>query len=239
MIFYYRAMELARNDEHGQVVFFSSDDTSDKFIMDLACTMAQVDSNRIKDRTAGKDEWDRLEHELMIIESLPLFVDGTPRPTVEHMYFKCAMLNAQKPIKLAGQDYAGLIRVDDAKSERQEAERAFTGVKGIGNTLRFPWVELSQINKGVENRADKWPTPSDLMYAGEAEANVCLTIMRPEHYISRGEDIDCDDKYKTGVALVNVGKNKSGKIGVVPMAFRPEYTRFDDLSFERTDLNNY
>jgi replicative DNA helicase len=239
MIFYYRAMELARNDEHGQVVFFSSDDTSDKFIMDLACTMAQVDSNRIKDRTAGKDEWDRLEHEFMIIESLPLFVDGTPRPTVEHMYFKCAMLNAQKPIKLAGQDYAGLIRVDDAKSERQEAERAFTGVKGIGNTLRFPWVELSQINKGVENRADKWPTPSDLMYAGEAEANVCLTIMRPEHYISRGEDIDCDDKYKTGVALVNVGKNKSGKIGVVPMAFRPEYTRFDDLSFERTDLNNY
>jgi len=146
------------------------------------------------------------------------------------------MLNAQKPIKLAGQDYAGLIRVDDARSERQEAERAFTGVKGIGNTLRFPWIQLSQLTKGVESRADKWPTPSDLMYAGEAEANVCLTIMRPEHYISRGEDIDCDDRYKKGVALVNVGKNKSGKIGVVPMAFRPEFARFDDLAFERTEL---
>ena len=236
-IYYNRAMQIARNDEPGQVVFFSSDDTSDKFFLDLACAMALVDSNRIKDNLATKDEWDKLEHEITIIESLPIFVDDTPRPTVEHMYYKCAMLNAQKPIKLAGQDYAGLIRVDDARSERQEAERAFTGVKGIGNTLRFPWIQLSQITKGVESRADKWPTPSDLMYAGEAEANVCLTIMRPEHYINRGEDIDCDERYKKGVALVNVGKNKSGKIGVVPMAFRPEFARFDDLAFERTELD--
>jgi len=201
--------------------------------------MAQIDSNKIKNNQADKGEWERLEHEMMVIDSLPLFIDDTPKPTVEHMYYKCAMLHAQKPIKLAGQDYAGLIRDDSAKSERQEAEFAFNGAKGIGNTLRCPWIQLSQINKGVENRADKWPTPSDLMYAGEAEANVCVTIMRPEHYISRGEDIDCDDKYKEGVALVNVGKNKSGKIGVVPMAFRPEFARFDDLSFERTDLNDY
>lgn len=235
-MFYYRAMQIERSNEPGQVVFFSSDDTSDKFFFDLACTMAMVDSNRIKDNIATKEEWDKLEYEMTIIESLPIFVDDTPRPTIEHMYYKCAMLNAQKPIKLAGQDYAGLIRVDDAKSERQEAERAFTGVKGIGNTLRFPWIQLSQITKGVESRADKWPTPSDLMYAGEAEANICITIMRPEHYISRGEDIDCDERYKSGVALVNVGKNKSGKIGVVPMAFRPEFARFDDVTFEKKPL---
>lgn len=238
-IFYSRAMQLAMNDEPGQVVFFSSDDTSDKFVMDLACTMAMVDSNRIKNNEASKDEWGRFDHELTVIESLPIYIDDTPRPTVEHMYYKCAMLHAQKPVKLAGQDYAGLIRIDDARSERQEAERAFTGVKGIGNTLRFPWVQLSQLTKSVESRADKWPTPSDLMYGGEAESNVCLTIMRPEHYINRGEDIDCKDEYKKGVALVNVGKSKTGKIGVVPMAFRPEYARFDDLAFERTDLNDY
>lgn len=238
-MFYNRALDIAKTGENGQVVFFSSDDTSDKFVMDLACTMARVDSNRIKNNEAGKEEWERFEHEMMVIESIPLYIDDTPRPTVEHMYYKCAMLNAQKPVRLAGQDYAGLIRVESAKSERQEAEFAFSGVKGIGNTLRFPWIELSQITKGVESRADKWPTPSDLMYAGEAESNVCVTIMRPEHYISRGEDIDCNDEYKKGVALVNVGKNKSGKIGVVPMSFQPEFARFDVLEFERTDLNDY
>ena len=236
-IFYNRALAIANSGTDEQVVFFSSDDTADKFVLDLACTMAMVDSNRIKNNTATKDDWDRIEHEMAVIESIPLYIDDTPRPTVEHMYYKCAMLNAQKPVRLAAQDYAGLIRDESARSERQEAEYAFSGVKGIGNTLRFPWVELSQINKGVEARADKWPTPSDLMYAGEAEANVCMTIMRPEHYISRGEDIDCDEAYKKGVALVNVGKNKSGRIGVVPMSFRPEYTRFGDLAFERTELN--
>lgn len=236
-LFYSRAKEIVQSGDNGQVVFFSSDDTSDKFIMDLACTIANVDSNRIKGNVADRDEWDRVEYELTAIESLPLFIDDTPHPTIEHLYYKCAMLNAQKPVRLAGQDYAGLIRVDGAKSERQEAEHAFSGVKGIGNTLRFPWIELSQITKGVESRADKWPTPSDLMYAGEAEANVCVTIMRPEHYISRGEDVECEDVYKHGVALVNVGKNKSGKVGVVPMAFFAEHARFGDLTIKRTDLN--
>lgn len=237
-VFYNRAYEIAKSGENGQVVFFSSDDTSDKFVQDLACTVAQVDSNKITSNTASKEEWDRFDHVMTIIESIPLYIDDTPNPTVEHMYYKCAMLHAQKPVRLAGQDYATLIRVEKARSERQEAEYAFSGVKGIGNTMRFPWVELSQITKGVESRLDKWPTPSDLMYAGEAEANVCLTIMRPEHYVSRGEDVDCDDKYKQGVALVNVGKNKSGKIGIVPMSFQAEFTRFGDLTFERTELND-
>lgn len=239
MMFYYRALEIAKNDEKGQVVFFSSDDTSDKFVLDLACTMAQVDSNKIRGNRASKEEWTRFEHEMTIIESIPLYIDDTPRPTVEHMYYKCAMLSAQKPVRLAGQDYASLIRVDDARGERQEAERAFSGVKGIGNTLRFPWVQLSQVRKDVEARADKWPTPSDLMYAGEAEANVCLMIMRPEHYINRGEDVDCEDKYKKGVALVNVGKNKSGRIGVVPMVFRAEYARFDDMALTPPPTGSY
>lgn len=235
-ICYNRAREIAESGEDGQVVFFSSDDTSDKFIMDLACTMAQVDSNKIKGNKANPIEWERFEHEMAIIESIPLYIDDSPNPTVEHMYYKCAMLNAQKRLRLVGQDYAGQIRVKEARSERQEMEFAFAGVKGIANTLRFPWLQLSQITKGVESRADKWPTPSDLMYAGEAEANVCLTVMRPEHYISRGEHIDCDEMYKSGVALVNVGKNKTGRVGVVPMAFRVEYTRFDDLEIQRTNL---
>lgn len=235
-IFYNRALEIAKNEEDGQVVFFSSDDTSDKFYLDLACTMAQVDSNRIKFNRATKEEWQRVEREMDIIDSIPLFIDDTPKPTIEHMYYKCAMLNAQKRVKLVGQDYAGLIRVENAKSERQEMEFAFAGVKGIGNTLRFPWVELSQITKSVEGRADKWPTPSDLMYAGEAEANICITVMRPEHYESRGESVACDEIYKKNVAMVNVGKNKGGQIGIVPMTFRAEFARFDDLHIERTYL---
>ncbi|MCB0596035.1 MAG: hypothetical protein KDD28_18225 [Phaeodactylibacter sp.] len=236
-IFYNRARSIAEHGEEGQVVFFSSDDTSDKFITDLACTMAKVDSNRIKANRASREEWQRFEHEMAIIESIPLYVDDTPNPTVEHMYYKCAMLNAQKRLRLVGQDYAGQIRVKEARSERQEMEFAFAGVKGIGNTLRFPWMQLSQITKSVENKADKWPTPSDLMYAGEAEANVCMTVLRPEHYVNRGEDIVCEEWQKQGVALVNVGKNKTGRVGVVPMSFQVEHTRFGDLEVERYELN--
>lgn len=243
-IFYNRAMQIAQTGENGQVIFFSSDDTSDAFVMNLACTLAKVDSRRFRvpegdSRHATPAQWAELEHQLTVIESLPLFIDDTPQPTVEYMYYKCAMLNAQKPVRLAGQDYASLVKTPNARSERQEAELAFTGMKGIGSTLGFPWVALSQLTKAVETRADKFPTPSDLLYAGEAEGNVVLTIVRPEHYVKRGEDIQCDEVYKKDTALINVGKNKSGDIGIVPMYFKAEWARFDKWGIKVTDLNEY
>lgn len=238
-IFFNRAMQLEK-EGNGQVLLFSADDSPEKLIRDLACSIAGVDINDIRSGQATTDDWNRLEWALERIGQLPMVIDGTPKPTIEQMYYRAAMLNAQKPVRLAGMDYMSLIQVDKAHSERQEAEKAATGCKGIGNTLGFPFILLSQIRKGVEDRADKWPTPSDLLYSGEAEANVCLLVMRPEHYISRGERVDCDDLDKEGVALINVGKNKSGEIGMVRLAFEKRFARFADLSYERERiyLNN-
>jgi replicative DNA helicase len=228
-IFYNRAVQIETEGDNGQVVLFSSDDTAEKTMLGLACTMAEVDANRIKANIADDWEWEAVEVYMQRIESLPIYIDGSSRPTVDSMYYRCAMLNAQKPIRLAGQDYLSLIRVDDAKEDLSKVRRAAEGVKGIGRTLGFPWLELSQLTKEVEGRRDKWPTPSDLQYAGEAESDVCLMIMRPEHYIARGEDVECKNEDREGIALINVGKNKDGEIGMVRLGFKKTYSRFEDL----------
>lgn len=227
-IFYNRAVELKNNNERGQVVIFTSDDTSEKLMLGLACTVAEVDANRIKYNTATAQEWRLVESYLDYIESLPMLFDETSHPTPDSLYYRCAMLNAQTPIKMAGQDYLQLMRVPGVTEDLLTVRRSAEGVKGIGRTLGFPWLELSQIGKDVERRADKWPTPSDMLYAGEAESDICMMIMRPEHYISRGEEIECDDQDRQGVALINVGKNKQGDIGMVRMKFEKKYSRFDD-----------
>lgn len=231
-MFYNRACEIVETGENGQVVMFSSDDTSEKTMMGLACTVAKVDVNRIKYNIADDAEWYAVERAIAKIESLPIYIDGSSLPTVDALYYRCAMLNAQKPIRLAGQDYLQIMDVPSAKDELIKVRRAAEGCKGIGRTLGFPWLELSQIGKDVESRRDKWPTPSDLLYAGEAESDVCMLIMRPEHYIARGEDVECDPEDREGVAIINVGKNKQGDIGMVRMRFQKEYSRFSDMGHE-------
>jgi len=57
-----------------------------------------------------------------------------------------------------------------------------------------------------------------------------LLVMRPEHYVSRGEYIECDEADKKGVALINVGKNKQGRVGMVRMQFTKEFSAFGDLA---------
>lgn len=232
-IFFNRACEILETGENGQVVMFSSDDTAEKTMLGLACTVAKVDYNRITYNIADSTEWYAVEKAQAQIESLPIYIDGSSQPTIDGMYYRCAMLNAQKPIRLAGQDYLGLVSVPGADSDLSRFRRAAEGIKGIGRTLGFPWLELAQLTKEVEGRRDKWPTPSDLQYAGEAESDVCAMIMRPEHYISRGEDIDCDPQHREGVALINIGKNKVGDIGMVPMGFQKEYSRFYDKESRR------
>lgn len=134
-IFVSRAKQIVSDGDDGQVVMFSSDDTADKLILAMACCEANVDSTRIKRGIASAEEYERVEDAHSLIESLPICIDDTSSPAIESIYYRCAMMNAQKPVRLAGHDYMELIRHKKIESDLQKAEASARGVKGIGRTL--------------------------------------------------------------------------------------------------------
>lgn len=238
-IFYNRCVQIKEQGDNGQCVFFTADDSAEKFILDLATTLSFVPMSAIRNGTATEEQYTRFEDALAEIEELPLFIDETPSPTTEQMFYRASMLHAQKPIRLLGMDYLQLIKDPSAKSERQEVERAANGVKSIGR-LGFPVVLCSQVRKSVENHADRMPTNSDLLYAGEAEANVLALLNRPEFYFDRGEEIVvANDLDRAGTMLVRIGKNKTGPTGIVRLGYRKETMQVwnGDFQVERTYLN--
>lgn len=239
-LLYNRAVDIKRSGEPGQVLLFSLDDTEEKLIRSLACTVAMVDLNRLRKREATAEEWQKVEDAMQHIASLPLYIDDQPGLTVEDIHYRVALQNIQSPVRLIASDYIEKIKNRQYKDNDLGRLRANAdGCKSIGKLYGAPYIQLSQITKDVESRADRWPTSSDLKYAGEEESDVIVLLNRPEHYIGKGENISCSKGDESNIVLVNVAKNKEGKVGLVRLGFRKEYSRFADLQIVRHDLNDH
>ena len=233
---YHRAERLHHNGDDGQVLIFALDDTAKKLVRALACSVAGVDNNRLRNREATASEWAEVYAAEDYIRTLPIWIDDSAGLTAQDIYYRTAMQNVQSPVRLIVVDYIEKVRTVGRGDTLQLLKAIATDLKNMGKDFGCPLIVLSQLNKEVEKRADKWPTSSDLRYVGEDESDVIVLINRPEHYISKGEDIDCEFEDREGVVLLNVAKNKEGKVGLVRLAFRKEFARFADLHREQIDL---
>lgn len=192
----------------------------------MLCSQALVDGMRLRDGKLTQDEWDRLFAASDRIRGSRLFMFDEAALTVHALQGRARrLLSEQGRLDLIVVDYLQLMQ---GKGENQNIRTASIsqGLKQLAKELHVPVVALSQLSRGVESRADKRPMLSDLRDSGsiEQDADVILFIYRDEYY-----NKDSTDK---GLAEVIVSKQRRGATGSVKLAFRKEYTRFDDLAEE-------
>ncbi len=120
-------------------------------------------------------------------------------------------------------DYLQLMVCPEKKENRtQEIQEISRSLKALAKEMRCPVIALSQLNRGLEQRADKRPNNGDLRDSGslEQDADVILFLYRDEAYN--------ENTPERGVAELILSKQRQGPLGTVRTRFEGEYTRFSE-----------
>ena len=206
------------------VGIFSLEMAKEQLVMRMLCADARVDNAKVRIGHLGERDFPRLVMAAGRLAEAPIYIDDTPGQNVLELRAKARRLKREANLGLLVIDYLqlmrGLTRQEDRVREMTEISRS---LKALAKELNIPVIALSQLNRQVEFRGDKRPIMSDIRESGaiEQDADVIMFIYRDEVYHPESEE--------EGTAEIIIGKQRNGPTGTVRLAFRSEYTRFDNL----------
>lgn len=118
-------------------------------------------------------------------------------------------------------DYIQLITPSERRETRTlELGDISSSLKSLAKDLEVPVIALSQLNRGVENRADKRPTLSDLRDSGAIEQDADLIMM-----LYRDEKEHNQNPLCCPIEVI-ITKHRNGPTGVVTLQFDKEKFKF-------------
>ncbi len=214
----------------GAVGVFSLEMGRGQLTTRLLSILSGVSANALRTGMLKESDWDPLLVASDTMRGMRVFLDDTPGVTLADVRARARRLLSSHPdVSLIVIDYLQLMQGDDPKANRQQQISDISrGLKILAKDLNVTVLALSQLNRAVEQRADKRPMVSDLRESGaiEQDADVIMFIYRDEIY-----NPDTPDK---GLAEIIVAKQRNGPTGTVKLAFDGAHARFDNV--ETVDL---
>ena len=205
-------------------VFFSAEMNKETLAMRHAAKMTGISQWQIQSGAASRTELQTFLAALQDARPMyrDIFVDETSNPTIDHMLEHLTILQKEWNIGLVVFDYLELSG-EPGGSENLRIAAISRGMKAIAKHFRCSTLGLSQLSRSVEQRADKTPKMSDIMYGGEREPDRIVLLQRSE------EQEDRTDAY--------VVKNRNGPTGKATMIFDGPRQLFASAEVKRTPLN--
>jgi len=208
------------------VLFFSLEMSKLEITNRLLCAEAKVDSTRMRSGRLLPDDWKKISAAMTRLYEADIYVDDNPMVTVMDIRAKARRLKSRVgDVGLVVVDYIQLMTGrHNAESRQVEVSEISRGLKILARELNCPVLALSQLSRGLEQRADKRPMLSDLRESGslEQDADVVLFLYRDELYR--------DDSPDKGLAEIIVAKHRGGPTGDCKLAFLDSYTKFANMA---------
>jgi len=209
------------------VLIFSLEMPSEQIMMRMLASLGRIDQTKVRTGQLEDEDWARLSSaiELLNTKGKMYIDDGSGLTPTEVRSRARRVAREHGGLSMIMVDYLQLMTVPGLSENRTlEIAEISRSLKALAKELKVPVVALSQLNRSLEQRADKRPVNSDLRESGsiEQDADLIMFIYRDEVYN--------DDSPDKGTAEVIIGKQRNGPIGRVRMTFHGRYSRFDNYA---------
>ena len=234
------AMNLCENAAMASdkpVLVFSLEMPAEQIMMRMIASLARVDQTKIRTgQNLEEAEWSKIASVFgMFKQKNNLYIDDSSGLTPIELRSRARRVYRENGgLSMIMVDYLQLMRAPAFSDNRTlEIAEISRSLKALAKELEVPVIALSQLNRTLEQRADKRPVNSDLRESGsiEQDADLIMFIYRDEVYNDNSED--------KGVAEIIIGKQRNGPIGRVRLAFNGQFSRFDNLAEQREYRDDY
>ncbi|MGV3345319.1 replicative DNA helicase [Enterobacteriaceae bacterium LUAb1] len=224
------AMNLCENAAMTQekpVLIFSLEMPGEQIMMRMLASLSRVDQTRIRTGQLDDDDWARISSTMgLLVEKKNMYIDDSSGLTPTEVRSRARRVFRENGgLSLIMIDYLQLMRVPSMSENRTlEIAEISRSLKALAKELNVPVVALSQLNRSLEQRADKRPVNSDLRESGsiEQDADLIMFIYRDEVYHENSD--------LKGIAEIIIGKQRNGPIGSVRLTFNGQWSRFDNYA---------
>lgn len=124
-------------------------------------------------------------------------------------------------------DHLGLLDGEmPGQSPLQRISEATRQAKLLAKELDIPVIVLCQLNRSLEQRADKRPMPSDLRDSGTIEQDADLVL-----FVYRDEVYNPDGQFK-GIGEIIIGLARDVECKTIYTHYEGQFNRFRDMGYE-------
>lgn len=224
------ALHVARSTaQRGtDILFFTIEMTLDGLVQRIVCSEAGVSLSEARAGRLQDRDWITLSAATARVSGWPIVFDETAQTDLD-VCATAARECARRGIGLIIVDYLQLLthagRAESRERNVAEMSRAF---KLLAKRLGVPIIVLSQLNREVERRDDKYPSIADLRESGaiEQDADMVWFLYYPEKYGITAWPSDSTPC--AGMVEVIVAKHRNGPTDKVRADFNAPLGTFRD-----------
>ncbi|MFF7994804.1 replicative DNA helicase [Kitasatospora xanthocidica] len=201
--------------------------THTQVIQRMVAAEARVPLHGIRDRTLNQEQEARRLRAIALAGVPPLTVDTSEEVSIPRLRSRLRRLQSQGRLPaVLLVDYLQLMTPETGRagSRTTEVDELARGLKILAKAFNIPVIVAAQLNRCVEQRADKKPAMADLRESGGIEANANAIILLHR------EDAYAKDSPRAGEADLIVAKNRMGGTFTATVAFQGHYSRFVDIT---------
>ena len=222
------ADNIARQKIHlDRVLIFSTEMTGKSLGLRMLSSASGVNNNNLKRGELADEQIAAMMEGVELLNTLEIWIDDTPGLTLSEIRSRTRNFVRDHGRCVVMVDYLQNISSSGSKKETKDhVSECSNGLKTMARNLSIPVIALSQLNRGVEQRANKRPLMSDLRESGalEQDADLIMFLYRDEYYNA--------DTKEPGVTEVIIAKQRDGATGTIKLSFNKQIgkfqTRYDD-----------